>query len=279
MIWQLDFSRRPLQDAQGYSLWELVIVDPVAMFQFTATCTQPQATVAWLGEQLQQAIAQSPTPPELIQVFRPQCLSLVETACQPLNIPVEPTRRTLALKQELQRRSHTYPEHPNYTGQPYNPLALDSPPPQPIPEQLWGEQWQFVTLPADDLEAGLLERPIPIQDTPTPLCPSQLQLAPATPIPGVIIYGGRQSMTLARWLQEQRPVSLAAVQGEPSGIVLAAGLCDRWILVTYDDAAVITAAQTFSQRLQSSHGLHFLLVQPDNSGVTFTGLWLLQPTP
>jgi hypothetical protein len=277
MIWQIDFSRRPLQDSQNHILWELVICDLSRSIQFTAICPQPQATAAWLSQQLQQAIAQSPGPPDAIQVFRPQCLSLVETACQSLAIPVKPTRRTLALKQELLRRSQTYPLHPYYTGQPYDPLGIDQPPPQPIPERLWGEHWQFVTLCAEDLETGLLQRSIPILDAPSPLFPSQLQLAPETLIPGMIIYGGRRSMPLARWLHQQRPVFLETVRAELSGLVLAAGLCARWVLVTYDDPDVGAAAQTFVERQQASQGLHFLMVQPDDSGVTFTGLWLLYP--
>ena len=277
MLWQIDFSHRPLQDAQGHPLWELVIVAPSSGFQFSSTCTQPQATVTWLSQQLQQAIAQASDSPDRVQVFRPQCLSLVETACHPLAIPVEPIRRTSALKQVLKRRSQTYPQHSGYTGQPYDPLAIDQPPPQPLPERLWGEHWQFVTLAAEELEAGLLQRPIPIQDAPSQLLPSQLQLVPTTPIPGVTIYGGRRSMPLARWLQQQQPAFLEVVQAELSGLVLASGLCDRWILFTYDDPEVMTAAQTLSQRQQASRGLHFLLVQPDSSNVTFTGLWLLSP--
>jgi hypothetical protein len=51
---------------------------------------------------------------------------------------------------------------------------------------------------------------------------------------------------------------------------------DRWILVTFEDAEVAQAAQVYEQRKQQSQGLHFLLVQPDDSGITYTGFWLLQ---
>nr|WP_317106120.1 Tab2 family RNA-binding protein [Chroococcidiopsis sp. SAG 2025] len=35
-------------------------------------------------------------------------------------------------------------------------------------------------------------------------------------------------------------------------------------------------AQIYAQRQQQSQGLHFLLVQPDDSGMTYTGFWLLR---
>ncbi|MHC5721400.1 MAG: Tab2 family RNA-binding protein, partial [Nostoc sp.] len=39
---------------------------------------------------------------------------------------------------------------------------------------------------------------------------------------------------------------------------------------------VTTAAQAFEQLKQQSRGLHFLLVQPDDSGMTYSGFWLLR---
>jgi hypothetical protein len=51
---------------------------------------------------------------------------------------------------------------------------------------------------------------------------------------------------------------------------------DRWILNTFDDPDMRSAAQQYEQRKQASQGLHFLLVQPDDSGMTYTGFWLLR---
>jgi RNA-binding protein Tab2/Atab2 len=66
------------------------------------------------------------------------------------------------------------------------------------------------------------------------------------------------------------------IAGAPDGLVLEAGLVDRWIVATFEDAEVTTAARLYQQRQQLSHGLHFLLVQPDDSGMTYSGFWLLQ---
>ncbi|MFE1745764.1 Tab2/Atab2 family RNA-binding protein [Coleofasciculus sp. H7-2] len=272
-IWQADFYRRPLKDEKGQVLWELLICDATRSFSYDAFCPQSEANAIWLISQLQQAAGGN--LPNLIQVFRPQSLSLLEAAGKQLGIVVEPTRRTHALKEYLQERLKQYPSLDNYTytGEPFSPL--DKPPPVPLPENLWGEQWRFAKLPAGDLVAAFAERPIPILEMPEFLLPINLGLASTIPVPGVVIYGGRQSMRLARWLQEARPVSLNYIAGAPDGLVLEAGLVDRWIVATFEDKEVRAAAQAYQQRQQQSRGLHFLLVQPDESGMTYSGFWLL----
>jgi hypothetical protein len=72
------------------------------------------------------------------------------------------------------------------------------------------------------------------------------------------------------------PVALNYVAGAPDGLILEAGLVDRWIIATFEDPEVRTAATEYEQRKQDSQGLHFFLVQPDDSGMTYTGFWLLR---
>lgn len=259
-IWQADFYRSPLQDAAGQTLWELLICDPTRSFEYAATCPQSAANSSWVAAQLE--LAAGETLPDIIQVFRPQSLSLIEWAGRNLGINVEPTRRTFALKQWLQEKQY--------------PLALEKPPPAPLPENLWGEQWRFATLAAIDLETRFSDRPIPHLRIPEFLKPINLGLASTIRVPGIIIYGGRQSMPLARWLHQARPVALNYISGAPDGLVLEAGLVDRWIVATFEDPDVTAAAKMYEQRKQLSQGLHFLLVQPDDSGMTYSGFWLLR---
>jgi hypothetical protein len=259
-IWQADFYRRPSQDASDLVLWELLICDATRNFKYEATCPQSEASSSWVASQLQQAAGGE--LPDVIQVFRPQSLSLIEVAGRSLGINVEPTRRTYALKQWLQEKQY--------------PSALDKPPPTPLPENLWGEEWRFANVPAGDIAEAFSERPIPILHMPEFILPINLGLPSTVPVPGVVIYGGRRSMALARWLQEARPVALNYIAGAPDGLVLEAGLVDRWIVATFEDAEVAAAAQVYEQRKQQSQGLHFLLVQPDESGMTYSGFWLLQ---
>lgn len=275
IIWQADFYRRPLQDELGHPLWELVVCDVDRSFTASAFCPQPEANSAWIAQQLQRFVEDAEKLPHQIQVFRPQSVSLLQAACQPLGIAVEPTRRTAALKELLQEKAISYRTLPNYTAQPYEPVALETPPPLPLPENLWGEQWRFAAIVSSDLEQ-FQHRPIPILEMPEFLTPMQLQLPSTLPIPGVVIDGGRRSRPLAQWLQRARPFALDYIPGQPDGLILQAGLVERWVLTTFEDQEVVAAAKAFQQRQQQAKGLHFLLVQPDNAGMTYSGFWLLQ---
>ncbi len=274
-IWQADFYRRPLGDTTGQPLWELLICDESRNFEYLAFCPQSEANSAWLTQQLQQATQTE--KPDGIWVFRPQSLSLLEIAARALEIPVQPNRRTATLKQWLQQRVEDYPKLAGYTNQPYKPIDLDKPPPVPIPENLWGEVWRFATLPAGEIIDAFSDRPIPFLEMPNFLHPIHLKLPSTVAVPGIVINGGRQSMQLARWLAENQPVSLHYIPGSPDGLILEAGLVDRWVLATFEDAEVSEAAKMFTERKQLTKGLHFLLVQPDDSGMTYSGFWLLRP--
>lgn len=273
-IWQADFYRRPLRDTAGKPLWELLICDSARSFEFSAFCSQSQANSNWLASQLQQQI-QINKLPDRIQVFRPQSLSLIQAAGKVLGIKVEATRRTPALKLLLQSRAQEYPIMPNYTGESYSAIALESPAPIPLPENLWGDRWRFASLPAGDIEDAFQSRPVPILEMPESLLPLNLAIASTVPIPGVVIDGGRQSMRLARWLQDVKPFALNYIAGTPDGLILEAGLADRFVVATFADDEVKEAAKIYEQRKQLSKGLHFLLVQPDDTGMTYTGFWLL----
>ena len=91
--------------------------------------------------------------------------------------------------------------------------------------------------------------------------------------------GGRKSLQIVRWLQQQQPVALNYIPtevGKSGGLVLEVGLVDRWVFATFEDESVAKAARNYELSKQQSHGLHFLLVQPDDSGMTSTGFWLLK---
>jgi hypothetical protein len=149
-------------------------------------------------------------------------------------------------------------------------------PPQPIPEHLIGDQWRFASIAAGDLEQTYRDRPIPIVQVPEALLPINLGLASSQRIPGVIIDGGRMSMRLAQWIGSVGPASLRVIFGPPDGLLLWTRGDDRWVLATFADPDVQQAGQIFRDRQEAAQGLHFLLVQPDDSGVTCSGIWLLQ---
>ncbi|MEO0852129.1 MAG: Tab2 family RNA-binding protein, partial [Cyanobacteria bacterium J06648_11] len=182
-----------------------------------------------------------------------------------------PTRYTPELKAHL--RARDYSEISGYTGQSYDPLDVEPTPSQPLPEFVRGNRWQFSALTREDLE-GFLERTIPFVGG---LDVSRVkELSAETLIPGMTMFGGKRSLALARWCDRANPYALRYVSGDPDGMVLDAGLSDRWVLATFTDEDVAIAARKYETRRQASHGWHFLLVLPDDSGATVTGIWLLR---
>ncbi|MEO1378655.1 MAG: Tab2/Atab2 family RNA-binding protein, partial [Cyanobacteria bacterium J06635_10] len=116
MIWQADFYRRLQRDKSEEIIWDLSICDSTLDFKYEASCLQSQANSTWVASQIQQAA--SDNLPDVIQVFRPQSLSLIEQAGKSLGIKVEATRRTTALKKWLEGKQQF--------------TALDKPPPTPL---------------------------------------------------------------------------------------------------------------------------------------------------
>ena len=275
--WQLDFYRRPLQDSDGKPLWELLICDEAMEFTYGEFCPQAEASAVWVRSQLEMAKTKAGSWPSYISIFRPQSVSLVEVACRELPVEVRPERDVPTLKQWLRSRTAWYANLPNYTSEPYEPLAIDRPAPVPIPDYLMGDRWQFAAIGANEL-MRLKYEPIPICQIPDTRSPVTLGLPSTAPIPGVVVDGGRQSMALVQWLNTARPVMLQYIAGMPDGLLLEAGLSDRWIMATFEDDEVASAARTFTERKLAAKGLHFLLVRPDDSGMTYTGFWLLQAT-
>ena len=253
--------------------WLLLICDRQSNLIYQAKCPQREVNSQWLKSQLEQASQHS--TPDKIAIFRPQIEGLFSQATTELKIPLQITRRTPQIKalilQELQKNKTILPGT-NY-------LALDRPPPQNLPEQIWGENWNLVSIPAGDLLDFARDRPIPVCDLPESLTALIAQLDPTVKIPGIAIDAARKSMILTQWLAEVQPVSLNYIPteiGQSGGLVLEAGLVERWIIATFESSAVAGAAKNYEQAKQASQGLHFLLVQPDDSGMTHTGFWLLK---
>lgn len=276
VIWEVDLARRPLRDEQERSIWELVLCDRAQRFVFRAVAPEVDVTVDWVVAQFHAAAGDPPEWPDRLQAFRPASLDWLQPAATQLGLPLEPTRRTFALKAWLHARQQQSPLFEETTQHPYDPLAIAQGPPVPLPANLWGERWQFAALPAGEVMAAFGDRPIPFRELSTDLDPLALGLASTLPIPGVIVEGGRRSLPLARWLHAQNPAGITFLAGPPHGLLLEAGLAERYVLTTFTDADVATAARLYEARKQESRGLHFLLIQPDDTGMTYTGIWLLQ---
>lgn len=281
-IWQADFYYHPT--ATGVKQWELVICDRVAWTEsnrdidpathtikaiYLAQCSAVDANADWLEQQLQIAVRDD--TPEKIEVFRPQSLGLISVAAERLGIPVIATRNTTALKQILLDR---HQQRPNYS-----PIAIEKSVPQALPENLWGDEWQIANIAAGQIVDLFSDRPIPICTLPKELYPLNLNLTSDIFIPGIVVFGGKKSMQLARWIEKQVPVFVNYIPTEiakSGGFILETGLADRWVLNTFESPETAAVARKYEQNKQVSQGLHFLLIQPDDSGMTTTAFWLLQ---
>jgi hypothetical protein len=274
-IWQVDFYYLP--DQLGTKQWELTICDCTNYLQnklnyqvYNLQCNSNQANAQWLREQIQQ-IAKDNLPSK-IQVFRPQTLGLITTAAQKLNIKVEATRNTAILKQVLSTKYQTkYPD--------YNPIKLEQPVPQALPENLWGDEWQIANIQANQIVDLFRDRPIPICSLPESLLPINLGIASDLPIPGIVVYGGRKSMQISQWIQQENPAFINYIPteiGKSGGFILETGLVERWVFNTFESKQAAEIARNYEQKKQAAQGLHFILIQPDNSGMTYTAFWLLK---
>ena len=272
LIWQSDLFRSS-SSTQTENQWFLLICDRQGTIIYEAKCSQSEVNAQWLKTQLQQATQN--IVPDKIQIFRPEIIGLFTLATQSLNISLETTRRTTAIKEKLRQ----YTENNLSVISTRNHLSLDRPPPQNLPENIWGENWSFVSISAGEIVDFAQNRPFPYCDLPKSLLATNSQLDPTIKIPGIVIYGGKKSLTLARWLAKEEPVALnyiATEIGKSGGLVLESGLVDRWIIATFESSTVAQAAKAYEQSKQESLGLHFLLIQPDDSGMTYTGFWLLK---
>jgi hypothetical protein len=277
-IWQADFYHLPSQPEKSEKQWELVICDdnninPDSFIKqpiYTAQCSSKDANAEWLKQQI--ITAAKGKLPDKIQIFRPQSLGLLTVAAEKLGIQIEATRNTEILQQVLSNRYKN--QFPNY-----NPLALDKPPPQALPENIWGEEWQIANIAAGQIVDLFRDRPLPICSLPEKFLPINLGIASDIFIPGIVVYGGRKSMQLARWIEQQIPAFISYIPTnveQSGGFILETGLVDRWVFNTFESAQAASIAKSYEQKKQAAKGLHFLLIQPDDSGMTYTAFWLLK---
>lgn len=271
-IWQSDLWRVP--DSLSTEVqWLLLICDRKGNSIHEAKCLQSEVNSQWLKSQLE--VASQHSLPEKIQIFRPQITGLFGEAAAKLNITLEVTRRTPQIKQKIRKYIEKYYSVRSGT----NYLALDRPPPQNLPEEMWGENWTIISICAGDLIDFATDRPLPVCDLPESLVATNARLALEIKIPGIVVDGGRKSLQLVQWIQQVQPVALNYISteiGKSGGLILETGLVDRWIFATFESATVAPAVRNYEQAKKDSLGLHFLLVRPDDSGMTYTGFWLLR---
>ncbi|MCS6812827.1 MAG: Tab2/Atab2 family RNA-binding protein [Cyanobacteria bacterium] len=284
IIWELDFYSRPLLDDAGKKVWELVVCERAqtvqaelsSLFQYTQFCPSTEVNSLWLQAAIKTAIAQAPAPPDRIRFFRRQMNNMITRACNDLGLEAKPSRRTYTLNLLLQQRLQTvYPTMAGFQPGQANPIAsvvsYQASPPLPLPDALRGDRWALVTLEAaafDDMAAWTID----FRDV-VPL--SLLNLAPNTPVPGLLIFSSR-ALPLAGWLSGVELAFIKYAPGNPAQLVLETGADDRWTLATLSNTQVCQEAERFEAAKQAAQQVHFLAVQSDPNVEAFAGFWLLQ---
>ncbi|AOW98137.1 hypothetical protein BJP34_00630 [Moorena producens PAL-8-15-08-1] len=280
-IWELDFYSRPILDENQKKLWEVLICEspldinlsPETLFQYASWCPNQQVNSIWLGQALSDAIAKAQQPPTKIRFFRRQMNNMITKACNELNIPAQPSRRTYALERWLKQRIQDF--YPNQPG--YDPAAAassfvryQSPIPKPLPDALQGQKWAVVSLQAAAFEE-MNEWDIDFGEA-FPV--SIMDIAPETPIPGLIIFSQR-AKPLAAWMSglELSFVRLDTTDDKPK-LLLETGANESWILANLTKSQILAEAKSFEEAKQKANFVHFLAVQSSPTSERFAGFWL-----
>lgn len=280
-VWEIDFYSRPVLDEKQKKRWELLVCEspqsvarsPEELFRYTQYCPSDTVNSIWLAEALQAAIAKAPTPPTKMRFFRRQMNNMIVKACKDIGLDAQVSRRTLALYQWLEDRMETvYPNEPGYQESAARSASVryEIQAPRPLPDALEGKQWAIVNLPAQDF-ADLPDWDIDFGES-FPL--SLLDLAPETPIPGVLVFSPR-AFPLAAWMSGLELGFLKLVPQPRPRLILETEDDSSWVLADLTDDRSLQEAENFEALKQAARGAHFLAVQSSPDAQSFAGFWLL----
>lgn len=271
----MDFYASPLRDEHDKRVWDLLVCDASGSLQESRFCSNQEVNSDWVAAQLQELLAQSPTRPTAIRVFRSRMSSIMQRGCEAAGIPMRPSRRTYHLQRWIKERRQTvYPHHPTYTYNPQDvledPLFLTDP--SPLPDTLRGEKWAIVTLQAQDLRQA--------ESWPTQFGEcfdfDWAGIPDDAIIPGLLI-GSSRAVAMAAWMSGLEPSFLRYVDGGSRiGLALEAGQNEGYWVAQFRDDATRAEATGFEERKHQAQGIHFLAIQEQLGSPAFAGFWLLQ---
>ncbi|CAM6033606.1 unnamed protein product [Sphagnum compactum] len=275
--WELDFCSRPILDARGKKLWEIVVCDNRRQLQFA--CFYPNNVInsVTLRDALASIVETLGVPkPEKIRFFRSQMQTIISKACKELDIQPVPSQRCITLVRWLEERYETvYRRHPGFQ-EGATPLSLQEQAlPLDLPDSLRGEQWTFVQLPLsgvleemEAVEKGAMFGSLLDLDT------LGIDLSSDIMIPGVAVASSRAT-PLAAWTNALELASIE-VDIQRSCLILSTGVADRWRYAFYRKSRQADAeGEAWESAKKSCGGLHFLAVQESLDSELCTGFWLL----
>jgi hypothetical protein len=147
--WEVDFCSRPILDARGKKVWELVVCDATLSLQFTRFFPNTSINSVTLRDALASVASSLGVPlPDRARFFRSQMQTIISRACNELGVKAVPSRRCVSLLLWLEERYETvYSRHPGFQQGTKPLLTLDNPFASNLPDNLFGDKWAFVQLP------------------------------------------------------------------------------------------------------------------------------------
>jgi hypothetical protein len=278
-IWELDFYSRPIVDENKKKVWEVLIcesptdvgADVSNLFRYAEYCSNSQVNSAQLSESIVKAIDQAGVSPDRIRFFRQSMNNMITKACSDAGIPCQPSRRTYMLNQWLKDRiASVYPQEEGYQVGGNATVAFPLTPPQPLQDALRAQKWGTVALEASAL-SDMNEWAIDFGEA-YPI--GQLNLAPDTLVPGLILYSER-ALAIAAWMSGLELATVRYDTQDGQQLVLETGVIDRWSLAQLLNMPLQAEARQFEDRKIAAGGVHFLAIQKSPEEEAFAGFWLL----
>ncbi len=280
--WELDFYSRPIIQPDGKKRWELLIASSEDFkekdfFRWEKICPAGEVNSIWLEKALKEALAEAQQKgwesPSKLRCWRTSMKTMITKAALKLDIEVVPSRRTYSLLDWLSERERDfYPTQKGYMAGPIAPppaQILNQP--EPLPETIRGDAWNFALLPLESLlEAE--EWPIEFSG----LLPIKEAYDLSTPIPGLRLFSKRRALALAGWLAGLEPVRLVL---EGNQLLLEAGQDDRWLVTDMNNEASKGAENLFINSREKAGGIQFISIQTTPDEEKFTGFWMLRDMP
>lgn len=251
------------------------------LFVFSEFFPSNQVNSANMRKALQKFLKTTGTePPGECKFFRGQMANMISRGLKDMDITPVPSRRCFGLLSLLEQRYGVYKMHPKFDPKArISSFSSDFSSLAPLPGNLKGERWEFVNLPAKELqkEAREVEKGNIVGDV-LDLFEFSDNIKPDTLIPGVAVFSYR-SDSLAVWTDG---MEMAAMSNSPERacIVLETGISDRWSYAPYQqNEGNAMVAQAWEQAKQQADGLHFLAIMKDEDADESDGLWIMQDKP
>ncbi|TVU29282.1 hypothetical protein EJB05_20842, partial [Eragrostis curvula] len=279
--WELDFCSRPILDARGKKVWELVVCDATLSLQFTRYFPNNAINSVTLRDALASVADELGVPlPDRVRFFRAQMQTIITRACGELGVKAVPSRRCVSLLLWLEERYETvYSRHPGFQAGTRPLLALDNPFPTSLPENLFGDKWAFVQLPFSAVreEVESLQRRYAF-GAGLDLDLLGFELDDSTLVPGVAVESTR-AKPLAAWMNGLEICALEVDIGRAI-LILATGVSTRYVYAGYQKSPAATQeAEAWEAAKKACGGLHFLAIQENLNSDGCVGFWLLLDLP